>query len=55
MLAAGFSALLLEHTTVAVRAIWLHGGMLGLLASVGLESVRRNRQREAMPQRDAGE
>jgi hypothetical protein len=50
MLAAGFAALLLEHAPDAIRAIWIHGGMLGLLSAVALESVRRTRQQSDAPQ-----
>jgi hypothetical protein len=53
MLSAGFATLLLEHAPYAVRAIWIEGGMLGLLSAVGLESAQRTRARKDLPQKNA--
>ena len=44
MLSAGFAAFLLENASYSVKAIWIQGGMMGLLSAVALESVRRIRQ-----------
>jgi membrane protein implicated in regulation of membrane protease activity len=52
MLTAGFAAFLLENAPESVKAIWIQGGMLGLLSAVALESVRRYRQRGDHSQQD---
>ena len=52
MLSAGFAAFLLENASCSVKAIWIQGGMFGLLSAVALESARRYRQRD-VPQQDS--